>query len=102
MSEPYEITEKSELDSLVDSGEQVVVRFTAEWCAPCKQLAPHIATAAEKRPDVNFVYVDVDKAPWAMVDFGIRSVPQVFRYNDGQRQEDVKGRTVISILSELD
>ena len=100
MSDVTEIIEAGDLESLISSGEEVVIRFTAPWCAPCRQLAPHMEKAAEKS-EANFVYVDIDKAPWAVVDYGILSVPQVMLYRDGKYVKHIVGRTVIQILSEL-
>lgn len=57
--------------------------------------------AAKRRPETNFVYVDIDKAPWAVVDFGIQSVPQVLLYRHGTYVTHLSGRTVVQILSEL-
>lgn len=101
MADVVEIIEAGDLESLISSGEEVVIRFTASWCAPCRQLAPYMDKAAEQRPETNFVYVDIDKAPWAVVDYGVMSVPTVFLYRDGRYVKNIVGRTVIQILSEL-
>lgn len=101
LSDVREITELVDLDTTIAENSEVVIRFTAPWCGPCRQLAPHIEKVAEKRPETTFVYVDVDKAPWAVVEFGIQSVPQVVLYRDGDYDRHLTGRTAVQILSEL-
>ena len=65
-------------DTLVDAGEKlVVVDCFAEWCPPCRQIAPTFLSLAQQYPDIVFVKVDVDKVPeiksvlsvWAMPTF---------------------------------
>lgn len=101
MSEVFEIIEAGELDAVVANSDEVVIRFTAPWCTPCRQLAPHMAEAAKRRPETKFVYVDVDKCPWAVVEYGIQSIPQVLLYRDGSYVKHLTGRTVVQILSDL-
>lgn len=73
------------------NGNRVVVRFTAEaWCRPCQQFAPHYVRAAGEADEITFLSVDVDTNPWAMVDYGIASVPTVKLYENGTFLRDVK------------
>lgn len=89
------------LEDMIDAHDEVVIDFTAPaWCQPCKQFAPHFDNAASKS-DAKFVAVDVDKAPWAMVDYGVRGVPTVMLYRDGQYVKNLQERTVIKLLGEL-
>ena len=53
------------------------VRFTADWCAPCKQFAPVFEQHASVNPLPHYV-VDVDKFPELASEQGIRSIPAVF------------------------
>ena len=88
--------------SILDSAHEVVVDFTApSWCRPCQQFAPHFDSAADKS-DATFVAVDVDKAEWAMVEYGVKGVPTVMHYRNGEYTQNLQERTVVKLLSEID
>jgi thioredoxin 2 len=61
----------------------VVVDFWADWCGPCKTMAPAFAAAARQRPLVRFVKVDSDRAPATAGRFGIRSIPTMVLFRGG-------------------
>ncbi|MCC6869386.1 MAG: thioredoxin TrxC [Burkholderiales bacterium] len=61
----------------------VVADFWAEWCGPCKMMAPQFATAATLRPRIQFIKVDTEEAAHASAQFGIRSIPTVVLFRDG-------------------
>lgn len=69
--------------------EDLVVRFTAKWCGPCKKMTPIIDEL--KTEGFNFVDVDVDENPTAMDMFGIQSVPTFIRFVDGKIANRVSG-----------
>ena len=101
MSEVIWIEDEGELKDLLSTEHEVVIDFTApDWCRPCQQFAPHFDTAAEKS-EATFVAVDVDKADWAMVEYGVRGVPTVMLYRDGDYVKNVQERTAIKLLAEI-
>ncbi|WP_420568987.1 thioredoxin [Thalassovita sp.] len=63
----------------------VVVDFWAEWCGPCKQIGPALEELSEELGDtVKIAKVDVDQNPNAAAAMGVRGIPALFIFKDGQ------------------
>jgi thioredoxin 1 len=70
----------------------VVVDFWAEWCGPCHALAPTLEQlAAERAGDVKMGKLDVDANPDTAQAFGVRSIPTVVVFRDGEAVEQIIG-----------
>jgi putative thioredoxin len=84
------------------SEQAVVVDFWAEWCGPCKQLTPVLEQAVEGR-DVLLVEVDIDANQHLAQEYGIRGIPAVKAFRNGQVvAEFVGARSRASVDSFLD
>jgi thioredoxin 1 len=63
----------------------VVVDFWAEWCGPCKMIGPVLEELSiELEGKVKIAKVDVDANPQAAVSMGVRGIPALFIFKDGQ------------------
>jgi thioredoxin len=61
-----------------------VIDFWADWCGPCRAMAPQFERAAVLRPQYRFVKVDVDAEPAVAAAYGIRSIPTLMVLLDGE------------------
>lgn len=100
MSDVVSVNSKQEFDELLASENEVVLKFWATWCGPCRQFAPHFETLAEKS-EAKFVEVDVDAVPDLAVEYGVQGIPNVKLFKAGEYVTDLKGRTVISLQKEI-
>ena len=61
-----------------------VIDFWADWCGPCRAMAPQFERAAALRPQYQFAKVDVDAEPAVAAAYGIRSIPTLMVLLDGE------------------
>lgn len=70
---------------IVNSDQPVIVDFWAPWCGPCKMFAPTFeATAPEYDGKMKFAKVNVDEAGESAAKFGVRSIPTIMLFKNGE------------------
>ncbi|MFB6345179.1 MAG: thioredoxin [bacterium] len=91
MSNLQPVTEENFAEEVEKSDRPVVVDFWAEWCAPCKQLAPRLEELDRDYENVKFTAVDVDENQGLAQSFGVRSIPTLIFFNDGNKVHEQTG-----------
>ncbi len=70
---------------VLNSDTPVVVDFWAEWCGPCKQIGPALEELSEEYAgNVKIAKVNVDENPNSPAQLGVRGIPALFLFKDGQ------------------
>jgi thioredoxin 1 len=82
---PTAVTDDSFATQVLGADGPVLVDFWAEWCGPCKMIAPHLeALAADKAGQLTVAKVDIDKNPKSPAKYGVRGIPTMILFKDGQ------------------
>lgn len=69
----------------------VLVDYWAEWCGPCRMIAPILEDLEREHPEIRFVKVNVDDDPAIAQQFEVLSIPTVLTIEDGQVNRRIVG-----------
>jgi thioredoxin 1 len=79
------VTDESFEADVLKSGKPVLVDFWAEWCGPCKQIAPALEQiAAELGAQVTVAKLNIEDSPNTPSRYGVRGIPTMMLFKDGQ------------------
>jgi thioredoxin 1 len=92
MAEPIEVSESTWDQEVLKSNLPVLVDFWAEWCGPCKMIAPAVHDlATEYAGRLNVAKLDVDNSPGIATKYGVRSIPALIFFKGGKPVDQIVG-----------
>lgn len=98
----HEFTEANFEAEVLQSDKPVLIDFWAEWCVPCKMIAPAVEEVANDNGDVLKVgKVNVDDNPAIASKYGIRSIPTLLIFKGGQVAEKMVGAVSKETMQEF-
>ena len=79
------VTDASFQNDVIDSGEVVLVDFWAEWCGPCKQIGPALEEISDEfAGKLTVAKVNIDENPEVPGKYGVRGIPTLMIFRDGE------------------
>lgn len=102
MAEISEVTDLNFESEILQSDQPAVIDFWAEWCAPCRAIAPIIKELADEYGDsVKIVKMNVDESPATPGKYGVRAIPTVLAFKGGQVVEQLQGARPKAAFEEM-
>jgi thioredoxin 1 len=96
------VTDASFADDVLMSDKTVVVDFWAEWCGPCKLVAPILEEIAAGNENIVIAKLNVDENPQTSASYGITSIPTMNIYKGGQIVKTIIGaKPKAALLADL-
>ena len=96
------VTKETFENEVLRSDKPVLLDFFADWCGPCKMIAPILDEIAEEREDIKVCKVNVDQEPELAAKYQVMSIPSLFIIKDGEVTNQALGaRPKAQILNML-
>ena len=71
------------ISEVIDTDKKVLVDFYADWCGPCKMIAPVLEEIAHEQPEITIGKVNVDDCPELAIKYGVTSIPTLILFDKG-------------------
>ncbi|MFW1943936.1 thioredoxin TrxC [Acinetobacter guillouiae] len=97
---PIELNEQNFSNFVSHSDLPIIIDLWAEWCGPCKMMAPHFAEVAKNNPHVVFAKIDTEANPRLSSAFNIRSIPTLVLMNKTTEVARISGALRANQLQE--
>ena len=92
MAKPFAVSDQSFESDVLSAATPVLVDFWAEWCGPCKMIAPIVDEIAEEyEGQVSVAKLDADENPNTMMAYGVMGIPTLILFKDGEAVERITG-----------
>ena len=99
MSGIFVVTDADFDQEVLKSDLPVLVDFWAEWCAPCKMIAPLVENLSKEfEGKLNVAKMDIDSNPTTPMTYGIRSIPTLLLFKNGEPIDQIVGAVPMSVL----
>jgi thioredoxin 1 len=102
MAETADVTDANFEAEVLNSDQPVVLDFWAEWCAPCRAISPIIKQIAEDYDGkVKVLKMNIDENPQTPGRYGVRAIPTVLAFQNGQVVEQLQGARPKAAFEEM-
>ena len=99
-----EITKENFEEKVLKAENKVLLDFWANWCGPCKMIAPYVEQVAEEYPHILVGKIDVDTQQALAMEFGITSIPTLIVMENGKPVNQALGyrpkESILKLLGE--
>ena len=102
MGTPVKVTDASFVGDVLQNDKPVLVDFWAEWCGPCKMVAPILDQIAAENDGLVIAKLNVDENPQTAASYGITSIPTMSVFKGGQVVKSIVGaKPKAALLADL-